>query len=501
MNTLLRGLTEYSNLTYTENGAKTYRSTMNGLADMFAMGGAYRNRDEADIIYLFKKAYDEMSLYALRCLFYLYDIRGGQGERRFFRVVARYLAQENDSLLKRNLHLIPYYGRWDMLFEFIGTPFEKAAFKILKRQLAEDIKSYQSGPNEAVSLCAKWCFSENASSDTSKAKARAFRRYLGWTSKQYRQTLSKLRKRINIVERLMSENRWDEIDFSKVPSKAGFKYRNAFARHDVERAAANQTTYEDFIRDENTSVHADVLYPYEVVKKATSCNNAIGTLDRAVINKYWDNLKDWFNEQTFNGLAVVDTSGSMTWSGRSAVLPIDVAISLGIYCADKAQGPFANHYISFSSRPQLIKVDGFDFVDKVQRIYRTNLCDSTNIEAVFDLILNTALQNKCLQSELPQNIIIISDMEFDSVVYPYPDNQYSLMEKIKARWERCGYKMPCLIFWNVNARNDNIPMRMKNGITFVSGFSPSIFHQIMSGKTALELIFDILNNERYSLIQ
>lgn len=500
MNTLLHGLTEYSNMTYTENGARTYASTMNGLADLFALGGAYRNRSDEDIIYLFKKAYDEMPLYALRCLFYIYDVRGGQGERRFFRVVAKYLARQKDSLLYRNLHLIPYYGRWDMMFEFIGTPFEKAAFKIVKKQLVEDIKSYQWGPNEAISLCAKWCFSENASSAESKAKARAFREYLGWTSKQYRQTLSKLRQRINIVERLMSENRWDEIKFEQVPSKAGMKYRNAFARHDIERAAAGARTYEDFIKDEKTSVHADVLYPYEVVSKAITCGrHADDFVDRITINKYWDNLKDWIKGQPFNALAVVDTSASMAW-GDGSVTAMDVAISLGMYCAEKAQGPFAGHYISFSSKPQLIKVDGIDFVDKVQRIYETNLCENTNIEATFDLILDTARYEDCPQSELPENIIVISDMEFDDAI-SFSNQRNSLMEDIQKKWERAGYKMPNLIFWNVDARQNNIPMKLKNGVTFISGFSPSIFQQLMSGKTAMDLVLEVLMSERYAQIQ
>lgn len=499
MNTLLQGLTEYSSQTYTENGARTYASTMNGLVDLFALGGAYRARSDEDIILLFEKAYRESPLYALRCLFYLYDIRKGQGERRFFRVVVKYLARKKDPYLMKNLYLIPFYGRWDMMFEFIDTPFEKSAFKILKKQLLEDINSYQKNENETVSLCAKWCFSENASSKESKRKGKVFREFLGWTPKQYRITLSRLRQRINIIERLMSENRWDEIKFEQVPSKAGIKYRNAFARHDAERVAAGVNTYEDFIRDENTHVHADTLYPYEVVNKAIGNKDSVGSLSRETINKYWDNLKDWFKGQSFNGLAVVDTSASMLW-GIDNICPMDIAISLGLYCADKAQGPFADHYISFSQNPRLVKTEGVDFVDKVHRIFKTNLCQNTNIEGVFTLILNTALTNQCLQSELPENIIVISDMEFDSATTDASSN-YSLMENIKKRWEDSGYKMPNLIFWNVNARTNNIPMKMRNGITFVSGFSPSIFQQIMSGKSALDLVLDVLNSERYSLIK
>ena len=239
--------------------------------------------------------------------------------------------------------------------------------------------------------------------------------------KQYRKTLSILRERINVLERLMSENRWDEIEFDKIPSKAGLKYKNAFARRDIIKAK-----YEAFAKDATTKVNAKALYPYEVVDQAIKCGRISNgwsiryrdydpeDVDRLMVNKYWDNLADYFNGATFNGIAVVDTSGSMTRGDAAA--PINVAISLGMYCAEKAKGPFANHYISFASRPQLIETKGVDFVDKVQRIYRTNLVDDTNIEAVFDLLLDTAIKNHCTQDDLPQNVIIISDMEFNMAV-------------------------------------------------------------------------------------
>jgi hypothetical protein len=196
-------------------------------------------------------------------------------------------------------------------------------------------------------------------------------------------------------------------------------------------------------------------------------------------------------------------------TGHDASAPINVAISLGLYCAEKAKGPFAGHYVSFSSRPQLIKTEGVDFCDKVKRIFRTNLCENTNIEATFDMLLNTAIQNRCSQDDLPQNIIVISDMEFDQArgarsYWGYTNSSKdtrTLMEDIEAKWNRAGYKMPSLIFWNVDARNNNIPMEMKDGVSFVSGMSPSIFQQIMSGKTAIDLMMEVLNGKRYEVIK
>ena len=510
MNTFLNGLQNTNNYTYTENGAITHKSTMSGLMDLFAMGAAYRSRTDEDCILLFKKAYMEDPTYALKCLFYIADCRGGQGERRFFRVCAKWLTSYDPDAVRRNLIHIPEYRRWDDLFTFIGTPVEADALSIVKHQLALDVQC------KTPSLLGKWMPSENTSSQKTRKIALIVRKYLNMTPRQYRKTLSVLRARINVLERLMSENRWDEIEFDKIPSKAGLKYKNAFARHDIERMKSEKAvqSYEDFAKDTTKTVNAKTLYPYEVVDKAArkmgyyyGNNVALDDTDRLMINKYWDNLADYFNGASLNALAVVDTSGSMT--GDQASAPINVAISLGLYCAEKAKGPFAGHYVSFSSRPQLIKTEGVDFCDKVRRIYRTNLCENTNIEATFDMLLTTAIQNHCSQDDLPQSIIVISDMEFDQArgarsYWGYSNTAKStstLMEDIEKKWNAMGYKMPNLIFWNVAARNDNIPMEMKDGVSFVSGMSPTIFQQIMSGKTAIDLMLEVLNGKRYEVIK
>ena len=209
---------------------------------------------------------------------------------------------------------------------------------------------------------------------------------------------------------------------------------------------------------------------------------------------------------------VVDTSGSM-W-GSTASAPINVAISLGLYCAEKANGPFANHFITFSSNPTFVEVEGVDFCDKVVKMSRADWGGSTNIEAAFNLMLNTAIKNRCSQEDIPQNLIIISDMEFDACAtmgnassddYWYRgnriNNKKTLMESIEQKWNAAGYKMPNLVFWNVNARQNNIPMKVQDGISFVSGMSPSIFQQIMSGKTAADLMYEVLDSERYAVIK
>jgi hypothetical protein len=222
-----------------------------------------------------------------------------------------------------------------------------------------------------------------------------------------------------------------------------------------------------------------------------------------MINKYWENLHDYFQNAVFNGVAVVDTSCSMTW-GRESILPIDVAIALGMYCAEKCNpsSPWAGHYITFSRDARLVPVEGIDFVDKVKRIYNANLCQNTNIQSVFDLLLKLAVQNKVPQEDMPENIVIISDMEFDSASYDWESNRVnSEMEKIAKVWAAAGYQMPKLVFWNMNARQDNIPMKDNGRVTFVSGYSPVIYEMLMTGKTGVDLVLEKLNSERYACIK
>jgi hypothetical protein len=293
-------------------------------------------------------------------------------------------------------------------------------------------------------------------------------------------------------------------------------YKNAFARRDIERMKEDKQiqSYTDFAKDKTKKVNAKTLYPYECVNEAlrkVGRNTPLDDTTRLMINKYWDNLEDYFNKATFNGMAIVDTSGSMF--GANASAPINVSISLGLYCAEKAKGPFANHFLTFSSNPQFVQTDGVDFVDKVHRMSRADWGGSTNIEAAFDLLLEVAIRNGCSQDDIPQNLIVISDMEFDSCATSGPISidrwgwgtsrrvpNETLFEAMAKKWAAHGYNMPHLVFWNVDARQENIPMLGNGPISYVSGFSPSIFQTIMSGKTGYDLMMEKLNSERYDCI-
>lgn len=517
MNAFINGLQNATNYTLTENGAVTHKTTNSALLDMFAMGAAMRTRSDEDVILMFRKAFTENPVYALKCLFYIRDIRGGQGERRFFRVVIKDLANQDPDAVKRNFSNIAEYGRWDDFYALVGTKVESEAFSFLREQLALDVQC------KTPSLLAKWLKSENTSSLESKRLGAITRKAFGMTSKQYRKTLSILRSRINIVEKLMSENRWDEIEFDKIPSRAGMIYKNAFARHDIERMKNNPEvqSYADFARDETKTVNAKALYPYECVAEAMKVMNggsywygrrntvAMDDTNRLMVNKYWDNLADYFNGASFNGMAIVDTSGSMC--GPEASAPINVAISLGMYCGMKAKGPYNNHFITFSSNPTFVEIEGVDFCDKVNRMSRANWGGSTNVEAAFDMMLDVAIKNHLSQSDIPKNLIIISDMEFNSCVTSgaRSDARWgdvrgvndTLFEAMAKKWRAHGYDMPHLIFWNVQARQNNIPMLGNGPISYVSGFSPSIFETIMSGKTGYDLMMEKLNSERYAAVK
>lgn len=499
MNTFMNQLNNDNNYKYTENGALAHRSTNNPVYDMFAFGAAYRQRSDEDCILLFKNALEYDATLALKCLFYIRDCRGGQGERRFFRVCMKWMAENYPNRIADLLMYIPEYGRYDDWFELFETKSENNVMELIKNQLMVDMTSEKNG----ISLLAKWLPSENASSRRTIERAKRVRKYLGMTARQYRQMLSKLRQKINVLERLMSANEWDKIEFDKIPSKAGLIYKNAFARRDI-----IAKKYETFAKDKTTKVNATTLYPYEVVDKAQNVwNQSIDNVDRLMINKYWENLPDYLNGASLSMMCVVDTSGSMTW-GYGSQAPINIAIGLGMYCAERLNGPFKDHYISFASRPQLIKVEGVDFVDKAKRIYRTNLCDNTNLEGVFDLLLKTAKKPGVKKEDIPKTIVVISDMEIDEATSSWGDRYKDWtkekteteMEMIRKKWAAAGYELPKLIYWNVNARHDTILDAGPN-VSFVSGASPTIFKQIITGKSGWDLCLEAIMSDRYKVIE
>ena len=483
MNTFMNGLVNANNFGLTENCAIKHNTTKSAVLDMFALCGSYRNRSDADCILAFKNAIEENETLALKCLFYLRDIRGGQGERRFFRVCFRWLANARPEAARRNLINVSEYGRWDdLIYSCFDTKVEEDAFAIIKHQLALDVEC------KTPSLLAKWMPSENASARDTKRMGRIMREYLGMSHKQYRQMLSVLRSRINIVEKLMSEGRWDEIEFDKIPSKAGLKYKNAFSRRDI-----IAKKYEAFAKDETKTVNAAVLNPVDIAHKILNSYGRMSETDRAMLQKYWDNQKDYYNGREENGIAVVDVSGSM--SG----VPMEAAISMGAYISERGHGPFVNHFITFSEHPTLVKFEGVDIVDKFQRCSRADWGYNTNIEKVLDMLLSVACDKNTKPEDIPSRLYIFSDMEFDKGMSVRGRDIDTLFEAHAKKWAAYGYQMPQVVFWNLDARTQNIPA-MGGRFSYVSGFSMSMIESILSGKDGYDLMLDKLMSKRYEAV-
>jgi hypothetical protein len=496
---MLEHLKNATNVAYTANGARALATTKSFLVDFFATSGALRNRTESEVVQLFSKAFAEDRLLAMKSLFYTRDIRGGQGERKTFKTIIRYLAFNHPETLAKNINLIPYYGRYDDLLVLLGTPLESLAMNIVRAQLLEDID------NECPSLLAKWLPSENASSYETKKNAKKVMSILGLTPKQYRKTLSMLRKRISLVETKMSEKKFGEIEYDKLPSKAGLIYRTAFYRNDEDRYTA---FIDSLVKgDKKVKINVKTLFPYEIVHQyVTNGYHRIGThLYTDVANKsvqedkllteMWKNLPDYVGDNFDNALAVVDTSGSMRG------LPIEVALSLGLYLAERNKGTFKDHFLTFSESPQLQQVVGNTLGEKLFNMSRANWDMNTNIEKVFDLVLNTAIKNNLPQEELPSKLFIISDMQFDRCVKG--GNNVTLFENILHRYADAGYVIPELVFWNVNASSTQFPVSVnQTGTALVSGCSPSIFKNLLAGKemTPYAMMLDVLNTERYATV-
>lgn len=485
MTTFFEEMKKQFNRKTTENGADAYASTLNKVYDMFAFAGAYRERTNEEVIELFREAYEENPELALKCLFWARDRAEGAGERRFFRVCLHWLGDVSPLNVKANLAHVPVYGRWDDIYALCDTQSEAFAMGYLANTLITDYNA------DYPSLAAKWAYSCNCSSAEHRALGQKTRKYCHMTEKEYRKMLSTIRKRLNILEHIMSAHEWDKIDFSKIPSIAGFRYAHCFK---TRKELAER--YEEFLNGKDVKVNAGVLYPYECVKMARNLEKS-DDAGRRALDVYWRNLPDFTEgKDTSNFMCVCDTSGSMTCGSETSVQPIDVAVSLAIYFAEHAKGPLANHYISFASRPQLIEIKGKDFYEKANRIVNTNLCDNTNLERVFDLLLNIATSGNVAADEFVKNLFIISDMEIDRGMHNYGCDVGSLMERIQHKWEATtDIPFPHLYCWNVDARENTI-LSLSN-TTFISGASPAILKTVLSGKTGYELCLEVLTSDRY----
>jgi len=458
----------------TENGMKAVNSTSNACTDLFFKIGASRGKD---IIPDFVKAYVENPDHALRIALWARDIREGAGERKLFKDILTYLDRTDKFNAKNMISRVEELGRWDdLLIDYTNKSNENYAFSCIAKALAE-----KNG------LCAKWMPRKGPF-------AIKLRKFLGFTPKQYRKTLVGL---TNVVETAMCKKDWNGIDFSKVPSVAATRYKTAFYRN----AEGKFTEYVEKLSsgDKSVKVNAGAVYPYDIIKGL--CNygyhtRSMSATEEGHIIAQWDALPNFVGDASI--FPMVDSSGSMDCAvgGSKSVTCIDVAVSLGLYLADKNQGVFKDCFLTFSEKPVIEKLGG-NIVEKVHQMSSANWGMDTNLHAAFDKMLSMANGNGVPESEMPKILLILSDMQFNQCI----EFDNSAFEMINKKYKNAGYKLPKIVFWNLRAC-DNVPVKFDTqGTALISGFSPSIMKSVlsadMSNFTPEAIMLETIMNERY----
>jgi len=444
-------------LTKTENGMVTYTTSLNKCLDLFFKGGAMRQRSETEIINLFSEAYNEDPSITMKLLGWIRDARMGAGERRFAKICLKWLSSKDENFDKL-LYITKELGRWDDILELLDSQYETKVLDSIKTSL-----------ENGDGLLAKWL-------DRKGPIANKIRKFMGLTPKEYRKLLVGLTK---VVETQMCNKEWSEIEYTKVPSLAMSKYGRAFGRHDQARFAS----FIESAKKGEVKINASVVYPHQLVTKVLS--------DRGTATAQWNQLPNWIGDSNCKFLPVCDVSGSM------AGLPMDVSVGLGIYLSERNKSIFKDGFITFSSNPKLQYLKG-DLYERVNQLRMAEWGMTTNLEEVFNLILNVATKNNLTSDQLPESILIISDMEFNSATR-FNDNA---MDMISNKYESNGYKRPNIVFWNVNASSKNIPVKFdEKGTALISGFSPSIMTSLLSGDiNPMKIMMNTINKERYNIL-
>lgn len=467
--------------TRTENGAVALNTTGDACLDLFSTIGSLRTATEERIQTLFSEAYQENPLFATKIVFYARDVRGGLGERQTFRTLLRYMANYHTESLKSNIALIGVFGRYDDLYSLIGTSLEKNMWVAMKKQFLEDLENLNQG--NAISLLAKWIKTADASSRQTRALGILTAQKLGYSVYEFKRLIRRMRKQIKVVECLMSSNKWNEINYSAVPSRAMMIYRNAFMRHDEER-------FSSFINRAISGqevIHSGALYPYDIVSKILYQNE-----DSNVLEAQWKQLPNYVAEGT-NAIVMADVSGSMY--GR----PLATSIGLAIYFAERNTGAYHNLFMTFSGNPSIVSLKGETLYQKIYNVKKADWGMNTNLKAAFDKVLDIALKGNVPQEEMPKSIIVISDMEIDAC----GDRDWSFYDKMSKKFKKHGYQIPNIIFWNVDSRNNVFHAdSTRKGVQLCSGQSIATFEQLMGciDLTPVEFMEKVINSERYDCI-
>ena len=507
MNTFMNALTN-NEKSYTANDGTAYHTSGSPLVDLnFSVPalrqvavnfygkskhdryfyGAHCTMDAVEALRLFITSYKEDPLYTMKWLMYARHIKLGLGERDVFRMMLTKIGDLHPEIALQFVigTELWNYGRWDdvlrIFFDTTSSVLRDGLGELIANQFRRDVMGC--GLGDSISLLAKWMPSNNTSSKQKRSEAVILQSLLHLNAREYRKILSRLREYLAVVDRKASLNQWNDINYNHVPSKANLKYRNAFLKHDAERRQAYLTSLEK--GDDSVKINANSMFLYDIVQayvKADSCWDSS-------LNLYDETLEQLWNAQEtpkdYDDILVIrDGSGSMgqQLSGNSSVTALSVADSIALYCAQHNKNEsFKNRFITFSNRPQMVDISMCETLrDKLRRLHRFNDYSNTDIEATFDLILDTAVKNHLYQEELPSACLVISDMQFDQATKH--DDNMTVIESCRKKFEVLGYTMPRLIFWNVSVYAHNtIPVQMHpSGVILVSGFSKSIVDMVVS---------------------
>jgi hypothetical protein len=462
----------------TENGMKARKSSANAVVDLFYNIGASRGKD---VVPAFTAAYVENPDLALRVAAWARDARGGAGEREVFRNVLVHLEKTNVKAAIALASKVPELGRWDDLLVFKTDLLKQYAFDTVKDAL-----------NQNNGLCAKWMPRKGN-------VAAEMRQHFGWTPKFYRKRLVELTK---VVESNMCANDWDNINFSHVPSVAAARYKKAFNRH-TEKYAQYVAA---LVKGENpqVKVNASVAYPYDVLKGRINCYGvSFDKTELDLIQKQWEALPNYVGGA--NVLPMVDVSGSMSCpagghNSKSKLTCLEVAVSLGLYLADKNTGKFKDTFLTFSGSPELLHLKG-NINQKIDQMVKSKWAMDTNLHKAFAKMLDVAVKGNVPQDEMPEVLLILSDMQFNACV----THDDSAIEMIARKYRDAGYEMPKVVFWNLNAAYGNTPVAFdKSGTALVSGFSPAIVKPLLSGDldgfTPEAVMLKTIMDDRYKVL-
>lgn len=485
---------EEAKKTITENGAEVLNTTSNTFVDVFSMIGALRSRSVDSIEAKIQLAFDYDKLLATKLLFYTRDILGGLGERNTFRVAINYVARRYPEIVKKNMANIAQFGRFDDYYSLIGTPVEDDMWTYLNEVIRKDMDNLAQS-DKGVSLAGKWLYSSNTTNKKHSKLGVLTAKKLGLSLTEYRHLLRDLRKRIDVTEQKMCSQNWGDINYEAVPSLAMLRYGKAFYKHDYSRFS----TFINRVSEGTAKVNASTITPKDVLMKlglrSGRKNFFVPDVNSKEVQLQWEAMPDFLAGNTHSAIGVVDTSDSMCYNGI-----IESALGLGIYLAERNKGAFHDKMITFSSHPSYIDFSGAETVaDKIKRI--PSIVDNTNLEAVFDLILDTAVEHNVPQEDMPATIIVFSDMQIDNCVST-KQLESNFTKSMRAKFQERGYDLPTIIFWNLDARSDATLASVKDNVQFFSGNTPAVFGQVVNaiGRTAFEAVIDTLNNSRYDCV-